>query len=142
MSKNRLFVAQSTLDRWLEESRVSVDGEVMTTSPEAHEFTLKTAVLFREEVTGAGDAAGLLGRVKDLEQIAALGGDYSSGSVILGDVAYEVLEGFVGEPIIPEADDVATGDSLADAMRSAAGDTSRSGEIDLLARLFLSTRQG
>src|SRR5687768_6231118 len=103
MGKNRLFVSQATLDSWLGESRVSVDGDVMTLLPEKHKFTLATAVLFKSELTGAGDSHALVGKVKDIEQITALGGDYSSGSVILGDLAYEVIEGLAGEPVEPMA---------------------------------------
>lgn len=145
MAANRLFVAQSTLDSWLEEGRVEVDGDVMTTRPEEHRFTLKTAIVFREELTGAGDPHSLVGKVKDLDEVVEIGGDYSAGSVILGDFAYDVVEGFVGAPVHEgaEVEDAVRGDSLVDAMRSAAGDSGKregESEIMLLARLFITTR--
>ena len=77
MGDNRLFLSQMVLDRWLSEGRVDVDDDVMTTLKEKRAFKIKTAVLFQNELTGAGDAPGLLGRVKDLDQLAAIGGDYS-----------------------------------------------------------------
>jgi hypothetical protein len=139
MGKNRLFVSQSTLDSWLGEARVQVDGDVMMLLPEKHRFTLETAVLFKSEVTGAGDPHSLLGRVKDIEQIAALGGDYSSGSVIIGDLAYEVVEGLAGMPIDPKESQPNPDDDLTEATRRAAG-TERPAELDTLAKLFLERR--
>jgi hypothetical protein len=143
MGDNRLFLSQAVLDRWLGEGRVEVDGEVMTTLPDRRNFCLKTAVLFQNELTGAGDAPDLLGRVKDVDQIAELGGDYSAGSVILGDLAYEVAEGFIGEPLPDDPGQVRSPSGphdLAAAMQLATGAGDGASEVDLLARLFLEKR--
>ncbi len=137
MAKNRVFVPQETLDEWLSNERVEVDGETMTLKPEGQKFLLKTAVRFVTEVTGGGDDPGLVGKVKDLEQLGVLGGEHCADSVVLGDNAYEVLEGFVGEPLIDES--VASGHTLASAARAATGDDPATVEIDLLARFFLSS---
>ncbi len=142
MGDNRLFLSQMVLDRWLGEDRVEVDGDVMTTLPDRRGFKIKTAVLFKTELTGAGDAPSLLGRVKDLEQLADIGGDYSAGSVIVGDLAYEVAEGFVGEPIreAPGLRPPSGPHDLAQAMQRATGAGDPTSEVDLLARLFLEKR--
>jgi hypothetical protein len=143
MGDNRLFLSQAVLDRWLGEDRVEVEGEVMTTLPDRRAFCLKTAVLFQNELTGAGDTPDLIGRVKDLDQISALGGDYAAGSVIVGDLAYEVAEGFVGEPLPDEAGIVRAPSGphdLAAAMQRATGAGDGTSEVDLLARLFLEKR--
>lgn len=121
---NRLFLSQVALDQWLEARRAEVTGEELTLLPEGRRFRLSTGVHVRSEVTGAGDLHGLVGRVKDLEQIAALGGDYSAGSVIVGDLAYEVEEGLLGTPIEERAAASADGSS----------------ELDALAQLFLEPR--
>src|SRR5688572_8107541 len=136
MRENRLFVPQQMLDQWLSEDRVEVQGEVMITKPEGQKLTLATAVLFKSEVTGTEDQHELIGRVKDVEQLAAIGAEHYADSVILGDNAYQVVEGFAGTPIIE--DNVAIGHSLATAARAATGDRIASGEIDLLARFFKS----
>ena len=78
-------------------------------------------------------------RVKDLEQIAALGGDYSEGSVIVGDLAYEVVDGLVGAPIDAKATKANADDDLTEAVRRAAG-AERPAELDTLAKLFLERR--
>jgi hypothetical protein len=137
MRANRLFVPQQMLDQWLSEDRVEVQGEVMVTKPEGQRLTLTTAVLFKAEVTGTEDQHELIGRVKDLEQLGQLGGEHYADSVILGDNAYQVVEGFAGTPVIEE--NVAIGHSLATAARAATGERMGSGEIDLLAR-FLKSR--
>lgn len=139
--RNRLFVPQVMLDTWLSEERIEIDGEVMTVKPEGQRFDLATAVLFREEVTGDPDSNDLLGKVKDLEQLAEIGAEHYADSVILGDNAYEVIEGFAGTPIqeAPAADAMATGSSLTSAMGAALGERTGSGELDLLAR-FLQSR--
>lgn len=124
VSPNRLFLSQVALDRWLEAGRAEVAGEELTLLPEGRRFRLATGVHVRGEVTGAGDALGLVGRVKDLEQLAALGGDYSAGSVIVGDLAYEVEEGLLGTPI-----------------EEPRGEADRQpAELDALAQLFLEPR--
>ncbi len=140
MGVNRVFLPQEMLDVWLSEDRVEVDGDVMTLKPEGQRFRLKTALRFLEELAGGGDEAALVGKVKDLEQLAGLGGEHCADSVILGDNAYQVVEGFVGEPLFEEQA-AATGSSLASAAQAALGEhTSASDEIDLLARFFLSSR--
>jgi hypothetical protein len=139
MGANRVFVPQEALDAWMSEQRVEVDGETMIMLPEGRRFHLRTAVRFMAELTESGDAAKLVGKVKDLEQLAALGGEHSHDSVIVGEEAYQVIEGFVGEPLADELS-APSGASLAAATRAAVGEEPSSGEIDLLARFFLSSR--
>lgn len=98
MADDQLFVSQETLDIWMAEDRVSVDGDVLTLPGGTRRFSLKTAVHFLVDVTETGDPHGLIGKVKDIDALTALGGEHVSDSVILGDTAYEVKEGFLGTP--------------------------------------------
>ena len=141
MGRNRLFIPQLQLDVWLSEDRIEVEGEEMVTRPEGQRFRLTTAVLFKSEVTGEADANGLLGKVKDLEQLAEIGAEHYADSVIMGDNAYQVLEGFAGTPVDEAAaeEEVVMGHSLSSAARALTGERGGSGEIDLLAR-FLQSR--
>ncbi|MBN8612868.1 MAG: hypothetical protein J0L92_19895 [Deltaproteobacteria bacterium] len=93
---SRLFLSQSMLDRWLSDGTADVSGDTLTILAAEHKFDLKTAVLFEKEVTDSNDKHALIGRVKDVDQIAEMGGDYSVGTVIVGDEAYEVTDGFAG----------------------------------------------
>lgn len=124
MGRNRVFLPQDTLDRWLDEGRVAVEGERMTLQPEDQRFRLASAVRFVEELAGEGDTAALVGKVKDFGQLEALGGEHQADSVLLGDAAYQVVEGFVGEPV--------------DAPPGPPSEPG-SGEIDLLAKLFMAS---
>lgn len=140
MPRNRLFVPQVMLDVWLTEERIEVEGDVMVTQPEGHRFVLTTAVLFKTEVTGTPDPHGLIGKVKDVEQLVAIGAEHYADSVILGESAYQVVEGFAGKPIDPViGEPMVTGSSLNSAARAALGERAGSGELDLLAR-FLQNR--
>ncbi|MFK8000981.1 MAG: hypothetical protein AB8H86_15405 [Polyangiales bacterium] len=124
MADDQLFVSQETLDIWMAEDRVSVDGDVLTLPGGTRQFSLKTAVHFLADVTETGDPHGLLGKVKDVEALTALGGEHVSDSVILGDTAYEVKEGFLGTPsgTAEEAGDADPGEgALADLARFFSG---------------------
>jgi hypothetical protein len=103
---NRAFMAQETLDVWLADERVSLEGEVLKllqlpTEPTGPAFLLTTAVYFQAEVTTGEDPLGLCGQVKTLAKVQELGGEHAPGSVVIGDNAYEVRDGFVGE-FLPE----------------------------------------
>ncbi len=163
---DRLFISQSVLDRWLEDGTADLAGDRLVLLASRQELELATAVLFEREVTEAGDPRALLGKVKDLGQIEALGGDYSAGTVIVGDEAYEVTDGFAAgsvegeiertiDSLAPppmgqgaEAPGEAEGDvaresasDLASALGSATdGERRRDTELDLLARFFLEKR--
>jgi hypothetical protein len=103
MTMCRLFLSQEALDVWLSEGRAKVDGEELTDMQTGYKFRLITGVRFVSEVTGSPDTAQLVGKVKDAEQLEALKAELMSGSVVLGDNAYEVQEGFVGT-LVPVAD--------------------------------------
>jgi len=144
MGNNRVFIPQEALDTWHTEGRVAIESDRMTLQPEGNQFRLKSAVRFMAEVGGGGDAGQLVGKVKDLDQVTQLGGEHCRDSVVLGDDAYEVVEGFVGEPIFSAPEEsMVTGGSLADATRAAVGELREgppSGELDMLARFFLQSR--
>jgi len=96
MGRNRLFVPQDTLDVWVAEQKATVAGTELTM--EGDIFDLKPAVLFQKDVAETGDPHKLLGRVKDQTQLTAMGAEHYMGSVVLGDSAYDVKDGFVGTP--------------------------------------------
>lgn len=95
---------QGVLDEWVVEEKVDLDGPVLRLLGAGHRFRLDAAVAFLAEVGGAGDDAQLIGTVKDLEALAEMGGEHFSDSVILGDAAYQVEEGFVGTPVVTGED--------------------------------------
>jgi hypothetical protein len=94
---HRAFLSQELLDRWLAEGLVSLEGEVLGLLPDGPQLRLESAVLFRAEVASGEDPLLLCGKVKSLPAISELGGEHALGSVVVGDSAYEVTEGFLGE---------------------------------------------
>jgi hypothetical protein len=97
MAANRAFFSQEAVDRWLADGLIGLEGEVLGLLPDGPSFLLSSAVLFRTEVAAGSDVPGLCGKVKTLPDIVALSGDHAPGTVVLGDYAYDVVDGFVAE---------------------------------------------
>jgi hypothetical protein len=91
-----LFVPQSVLDRWSEQGRIQVDGNVLTILGERKSFTLSTAVRFLKMEAG-DDHAGLLAKVKTTDALKQMGAEHYMDSVILGESAYQVQQGFLAD---------------------------------------------
>ena len=96
MGRNRIFVPQDTLDVWVADQKAAVSGTELQF--EGDLFDLQPGVLFVKDVSDTGDPHGLLGRVKDKAQLDAIGAEHYMGSVVLGDSAYDVEDGFIGSP--------------------------------------------
>jgi hypothetical protein len=93
----RLFISQERIDRWMEEGKVKIDGEIMVLPALGKSFRLRPAVHMLRIVSDDSDLQGLVGRVKTEEQLRELGGESYGSSVIIGETAYECEPGFVGE---------------------------------------------
>jgi hypothetical protein len=96
MSHARVFFPQEALEVWMADGRAHVVDETLFLAGQA--FRLETAVRFMNEVAGGGDELRLVGRVQTLDQVATQGGEHCTTSVVLGDNAYEVVEGFLAAP--------------------------------------------
>jgi hypothetical protein len=126
MGENRVFFPQEALDEWLEQGRVQLVGDELTTTPEGRRLRVESALRFVAEVGAGADPHGLIGKVKTLDQVEALTGEHCADSVIIGDCAYQVVEGWLGEllPTIrrtarrkPDADASPQSDELAVMLR-------------------------
>lgn len=105
MANCRLFLSQEALDRWISEGRGVIEGEELTDKHTSQKFRLITGVRFLAEVTGQPDSHSLVGKVKDVEQLTGMSAEHMHDSVILGDNAYNVVEGFIGTPLVAETKD-------------------------------------
>ena len=139
MRPNRVFFPQEALDHWMDEERVSLDGETMSLAPEGQRFRLEEAVRFVSEVGGGGDRLDLLGKVKSIKQLEEIGGELCAGSVLVDDEAYEVIEGFLAE-LLSEQAPIVSGDSMASATRAAVGEPSGENDVDALTQFFRQKR--
>ena len=97
----RLFISVERLEAWSAENRVTVDGARMTLTELGRAFDIKPAVHFLGVAGGDPDPHGLVGLVKDEEELAKMGADHMASSVIYVDTAYDVQSGFVGVPLPP-----------------------------------------
>ena len=91
-----LFVPQSVLDKWSEQGRIEVDGNVLTILGEQKSFALTSAVRFIKMEAG-DDNAGLLAKVKTTDALKQMGAEHYMESVILGESAYQVQQGFLAD---------------------------------------------
>lgn len=96
-----MFIPQESLEIMLEEGRIDLQGDEIVLLADGQELARlqsTTALRFGPEVGGSGDMLELEGRVKTLAEVEGMSGEYCAGSVILGDYAYEALEGLLGTP--------------------------------------------
>src|SRR5882672_611490 len=91
-----LFVPQSVLDKWSEQGRIQVDGNVLTILGEQKSFALTSAVRFIKMEAG-DDNVGLLAKVKTTDALKQMGAEHYMESVILGESAYQVQQGFLAD---------------------------------------------
>jgi hypothetical protein len=89
-----LFLPQSQLDHWLDEGQVDMGNETLIFTGDQTEFPLVPAIHFRRVVEG-NDSHRLLNKVKSVEAMRMGGAEVSLGAVVLGEVAYEVEDGFM-----------------------------------------------
>lgn len=94
MAEQRVYVPQSLLEQWSEMGKVQLDGNVLSIPAESKSFQLVDALRFLSVEVG-DDTAGLVKKVKTLAQVTELGAEHAGTSVILGDTAYVVEEGFM-----------------------------------------------
>jgi hypothetical protein len=91
-----LFVPQSVLAKWSEQGRIAVDGNVLTILGDNKHFALTSAVRFLKMEAGDDDA-GLLQKVKTTDALKQMGAEHYMESVILGESAYQVQQGFLAD---------------------------------------------
>ena len=96
--RNRVFFPQAALDEWLADDRIDLKNDELSIKGEGRRFRIIEAVRVLREVTGAHDPHHLLGCVKSCAFLNELGAELLESSMIIGDNAYDVLQGFVGAP--------------------------------------------
>src|SRR6202011_1565186 len=149
-----LFVPQSVLDKWSEQGRIQVDGNVLTILGEQKSFALTSAVRFIKMEAG-DDNVGLLAKVKTTDALKQMGAEQYMESVILGECAYQVQQGFladanalrraatVSQPAAPKtpAGGKPAATAAPDAPGASKADEKKSGEQDMLAQFLLDNLQ-
>jgi hypothetical protein len=97
--QNRVFFPQAALDVWLSDGTVDLRADELTIVAEGRRYRLTEAVRIVNEVTGGPDSNDLVGRVKAKGLLIEKKAELLESSLILGDNAYDVVPGWLGEPI-------------------------------------------
>jgi hypothetical protein len=92
-----VFIAQATLQQWADQGKVRLDETTLLLVKEQRQVALRPAVRFTQVLGSDSDPHQLVGKVKAADQLAELGAEHYMDSVLLGDVAYTVVEGFLGD---------------------------------------------
>jgi hypothetical protein len=92
-----VFITNAMLTAWTDQGKVRLDDTTLLLLKENRTVVLKPAVRFLRLIDGEADPHALVGKVKTAEQLHALGAEHYLDSVILGDVGYTVVEGFLGD---------------------------------------------
>ena len=90
----KLFLSQRTLEEWALAERADLHEGSLLVGPDKARFPLLPAVHFGKLVSGTDDKK-LLGKVKTPQQLQRMGAEQMMDSVILGDAAYEVVQGYI-----------------------------------------------
>jgi hypothetical protein len=93
MSHARVFVPQEAVESWLSAGRADLSRDVLIF--DGWRFAAQPAVRFLAEVAGGRDERQLIGRVQSTQQLDAIGAEHSHEAVLLGDNAYQVVEGYL-----------------------------------------------
>ena len=96
--RTSLYVSNDALMALESSGELDLDGSRFSLKGEDRAFELKPAVRFLKVVSGF-DASALLGKVWSVPELLENGAEHYSDSVLLGEVAYEVEEGFLGVPL-------------------------------------------
>jgi len=98
---SRLFISVDRLDAWTADGRASIEGDRMTLTELGRVFSMMPAVHFTSVSGQDDDPNDLVGRVKSKHALEQMGAEQLANSVIYRDVAYDVVDGFIGEPLPP-----------------------------------------
>jgi hypothetical protein len=102
--QNRVFFPQTALDQWIVDGAVDLQGGVLTLVGEGRTYEVAEAVRVLREVSGAGDAVRLVGKVKSRAWLEQQGAELVETSMLLGEAAYDVDPGWMGVPVGAFAD--------------------------------------
>jgi hypothetical protein len=95
----RIIVSQDLVDQWSSDERFAFDGDVVLLAATQQRLRLLPAVHVVRVVSGPSDPHNLVGCVKTPAELVTAGGEQYMNSLLLGEVAYDVQPGFVGEPL-------------------------------------------
>jgi hypothetical protein len=91
----RIFFPQAALDRWVADDRVDLEADILVLRDGGGRYRIAEAVRVLRELTGADDPLDIVGRVRPKSELVNKGAEIMEGSMIVGDNAYDVVQGFL-----------------------------------------------
>jgi hypothetical protein len=98
VARNLVFVSSSALDGWVLAGSAEFLGRELRLRA-GDRFVLEEAAHVVAEVSGLGDAHDLVGRVHPIRRLSLLGAEVLDRSMVIGDLAYDVVSGFLAAPL-------------------------------------------
>ena len=92
-----VFIAQSTLEQWSDAGKVEIQETTLILVKEQRQVDLNPAVRITGVLGDDPDPHQLVGKVKTKDQLDEMAAEHYGDSVIHGDVAYQCVEGFMGD---------------------------------------------
>src|SRR4051794_4974975 len=97
----KLFLPQSTLEEWAGAEKADLkDGKLVLNDGKAVSYPVMPAVHFKTLASG-NDEKKLVSKVKSHEQLKAIGAEHFADSVLVGETAYTVIEGYIADVPAP-----------------------------------------
>jgi hypothetical protein len=91
----RIFILPEELQKWLEKAGAKFESGALTIPDLPAPYKMEAALHFSKLVAGNEDPGTLVGKIKTILSIQQAGLERFQNSVIAGDNAYEVEEGFL-----------------------------------------------
>ena len=95
--RTSLYISAETFMRMEADGELSLSGESFTLDGDDRTYEMQPAVRFIGVLSG-DDEAGYVGQVLPVAEVVDGGGEHYQDSVLVGEVAYQVEEGFLGTP--------------------------------------------
>lgn len=99
VAENRVFASNALLDRWVSAGSADLVGARLRARSTGESYAVEEAVHITAEVSGGGDASGLVGRVRKVSELSSLGAEILDRSMVVGELAYDVVPGFLVSPL-------------------------------------------
>ena len=96
--ENRIFFPLDSVEEWANEGKVEVKGSELVVIADMRRYRLEDAAHVLREVTGSECPRGLPGKVKSKTVLEEWGAELYDTSMVLGDNAYDVVQGWMGTP--------------------------------------------
>jgi hypothetical protein len=92
-----MFLAQTTLEAWLESGKADFSGSVVTLKEHHKTYELAPAVRVLSVI--AGGTSPLVGKVLPEQRILDAGGELLEDSVVFGEIAFQVAPGYIATQV-------------------------------------------